>query len=243
VFASLFVVAGAHAVTSFGIEPAPLRFVQAFFFSVQTLATIGYGQIAPANLAANVLVAVEALVGLIFFSFVAGLVFSRFSRPIAKIIFSDRAVVAPYRGMRALMFRIVNQRDNQIVELEAKVLLSRRKQGGGSGDREFLALPLERDRVSFFPLSWTVVHPIDERSPLYGVSAEAFAESDAEILTLLNGFDETFSQNVHARSSYKPGEIVWGARFRTMFLPLEEDGVVAVDIRRLHEIDRVPLPS
>src|SRR5207247_2659885 len=125
VFAALYVAAGAHALTSFEGEALPLRLADAFFFSVHTLATIGYGNIVPVNTAANLLVTVESLIGLLGFSIVAGIVFARFARPTAQIIFSDRALIAPYRDKKAFMFRIVNQRSNQIVELEAKVLLTR----------------------------------------------------------------------------------------------------------------------
>src|SRR5438874_6861318 len=136
-----------------------------FFFSVETLATIGYGNIYPVNTAANVLVTVESLIGLLGFSIVAGIVFARFARPTAQIMFSDRALIAPYGDKTAFMFRIVNQRSNQLVELEAKVLLARRKRDGKSAaDREFIPLKLERDRVAFFPLAWTIVHPIDDFS-------------------------------------------------------------------------------
>ncbi len=237
-FAITYVACGAHALTAFENEPVPLRFVDAFFFSVQTLGTIGYGSIAPSNLAANIVVTIESLVGLVAFALVAGIAFARFSRPTAKIVFSDRAVVAPYRNINALMFRIVNQRSNQIVELEAKVLLSRRKKDGSShSDREFISLALERDRVVFFPLAWTIVHPIDEKSPLWRTDPKTFGACDPEVLILLNGFDETFSQLVHTRSSYKADEIVWAARFRNMFLPPDEDGDIRVDIRLLSEIE------
>ena len=237
VFAVLYVAAGAHALTGFGGERAMLRLVDAFFFSVHTLATIGYGNIAPANTAANVLVTVESLIGLLGFSIVAGIVFARFARPTAQIIFSDRAVIAPYRDKTAFMFRIVNQRSNQIVELEAKVLLARRKRDGKSAaDREFIPLKLERDRVAFFPLAWTIVHPIDDFSPLRTMSSEEVCSNAVEFLVLLNGFDETFSQTVHTRSSYTGDEIVCGAKFRTMFTS-DDDGDVAVDIRKLHEFD------
>lgn len=240
VFAVLYVACGAHALTGFEGQPAALHFVTAFFFSVHTLATIGYGSIAPVNLAANILVTLESLVGLLGFAMVGGFVFARFARPRASIMFSSSAIVAPYRGISGLMFRIANQKSNQIVELEAKVLLSRRKVGG-TADREFIQLGLERDRVAFFPLSWTVVHPIDEKSPFYGETESTFRRCEAEILILLNGFDETFSQTVHTRSSYKGDEIVWGAKFRSMFKPPREDGVISVDIHRLSEFERVTL--
>jgi inward rectifier potassium channel len=243
VFAVLFVAAGAHALTSFEGESAPLRLVDSFFFSVHTLATIGYGNIAPANTAANLLVTAESLIGLLGFSIVAGIVFARFARPTAQILFSDRALIAPYGDKTAFMFRIVNQRSNQIVELEAKVLLARRKRDGKSAtDREFIPLKLERDRVTFFPLAWTIVHPIDDFSPLRTMSEEELGSREAEFLVLLNGFDETFSQTVHTRSSYTGEELVCGAKFRSMFTSTDDDLEVAVDIRKLHEFDIVSGP-
>ncbi len=238
-FASAFVAAGPGSLTgSEGLTTVGQRFLQAFFFSIHTLATIGYGNVAPVTLAANILVAIESLTGLIAVAVIAGLSFARFSRPVADIIFSRNAIVAPYRGITALMFRIANRKDNQLVDMTAKVLLTRRKPGGGLTEREFLQLTLERDRVVFFPLSWTIVHPIDEQSPLWNVSEAELRASDPEILILLYGFDETFSQTVHARSSYRGDEFLWNARFRSMFRPPDERGVISVDIQLLHEIDR-----
>jgi inward rectifier potassium channel len=241
-FAALYVIAGAHALTGFENEPGPLRFRGAFFFSVHTLATIGYGNIAPQNVAANVLVTVESLVGLLGFAVVAGIVFARFARPTAQIMFSDRALISPYRDKTAFMFRIVNLRSNQLVELEAKVMLARRKRDSlTAAEREFLPLKLERDRVAFFPLAWTIVHPIDDFSPLRGMDEEALRNSDAEFLILLNGFDETFSQNVHTRSSYTGDEVVWGGKFKSMFNMRDEDGEMSIDIRKLHDFEVVPV--
>ena len=240
-FAAIYVLCGAHALTAFEGEAVPLRFVTGFFFSVHTLATIGYGSIAPANIAANVVVTIESLVGLLGFSLVAGIVVARFSRPRVKIVFSRNAIVAPYRGIKGLMFRIVNQRSNEIVQLEAQVLMARRKKGGSDTDREFLGLTLERPSVVFFPLAWTIVHPIDETSPLHGLTDQDLRRQQAEFLVLLNGFDETYSQTVHTRSSYVAEEVVWGAKFRSMFNPPRDDGTVSIDIRRIDEIDRVAL--
>jgi len=238
-FATAFYLEGPDAllgVTRFGAA----RWLDCFFFSVHTLATIGYGNITPANAAANVLVTIEALVGLLAFSVVAGIVFSRFARPVAQIAFSDNALIAPYKKTRALMFRIVNRKTNEIVELAATVLLTRRKRGV-DGEREYVPLKLERERVVFFPASWTIVHPIDDGSPLAGMSEAELRTCDAEFLILLNGFDETFSQTVHTRSSYKADEIVWGARFKPMFNAPKADGTLSVDIRKLSDYDRVPL--
>lgn len=236
-FAAAYVAAGPTALS--GAESLTLsgRFLQAFFFSIHTLATIGYGNVSPVTLAANILVAIESLTGLIAVAVIAGLSFARFARPVADILFSRNAIVAPYQQITALMFRIVNRKDNQLVDMSAKVLLTRRRQGGGLAEREFLALELERDRVVFFPLSWTIVHPINEQSPLWNVSEAEFQASDPEILILLYGFDETFSQTVHARSSYREAEILWNARFKSMFQPADEHGVISVDIRLLNELN------
>jgi inward rectifier potassium channel len=239
-FAGIYLMAGPHALAGTHATSEAGRFAATFFFSVHTLATIGYGSMTPASLAANIIVTFETLIGLVGVAVVTGISFARFSRPGARILFSRSALIAPYRGGRAFMFRIVNQRSNQLVEVAAKVLLSRRKRDGTSSlDREFVSLELERERVEFFPLAWTIVHPIDERSPLFDWTEEDLEECDAEFLILLNGFDETFSQTVHSRSSYKVSEVVWGARFVSMFEPMTGDGVIRVDIRKLDEIERV----
>jgi inward rectifier potassium channel len=239
IFATIYRLAGDGALTGMHGHTASARFGEAFFFSVHTLATIGYGSMTPANLLANIIVTVETLIGLVGVAVMAGISFARFSRPVARILFSERAVIAPYRGGRAFMFRIANQRSSQLIDLQAKVLLTRRKKDGSGADREFLQLALERDRVAFFPLTWTIVHPIDEQSPLRGWTGEDVVECDAEFLILLNAFEETFSQTVHSRSSYKAAEIVWGARFRSMFEPADERGVLAVNIHKLHDIEPV----
>jgi inward rectifier potassium channel len=239
IFALAYVACGTHALAGFYDDDASMRFPRAFFFSVETLATIGYGSIAPVTMPANIVMTVESLAGLLGFSLVAGIVFARFARPNAQIIFSEVAVIAPYREITAFMFRIVNQRSNEIVEMDAKVLLSIRRRDGAVNDREFLTLKLERDRVAFFPLSWTVVHPIDTASPLYGMTPQDLRDRQGEFLILINGFDETFSQNVHTRSSYKPDEVEWDAKFRSILNIPADDGNISIDVRKLHEFERL----
>ena len=237
-FAAGYVLCGPEALRGVdGVVPASPYFT-AFFFSVETLATIGYGNVAPNGLAANLLMTFEALTGLLAFALASGLVFARFSRPVAWIIYSRRALIAPYRDHSAFMFRIVNGRSNQLIEVNAKVSVSL----GRDGERRFHDLPLEREKVVLFPLSWTIVHPIDETSPLWGLSEQDLRDLDAEFFVVLEAIDETFAQQVHSRTSYKPSEIVWGAKFSDVFI--RRDGhALGIDISRLHDWRPAELPK
>ncbi len=235
-FGIAYLLCGSEALSGAGAELGVLR---PFFFSVQTFATIGYGHIHPVGLLPNIIVTLESIVGLLWLALATGLVFARFSRPIARIAFSDVAVIAPYKGITAFEFRIANERQNQIIELEAKVLCSRFAEAEGKRTRRFDALALERNKVSFFPLNWTIVHPIDEMSPLYGQTEKDFRESETEFLVLLTGIDETFSQTVHARSSYLFDEVVWNAKFGSIYNPAPDNGRLTIDMRRLHEFERL----
>jgi len=241
-FAAAFVACGPGQIMGATATSLGARLVEMFFFSVQTFATIGYGGMHPVGLAANVLVTLESLVGLLGFALATGILFSRFSQPTAKILFSRNAIIAPYHDFTAFEFRIANARSNELIQVEAKVLVSRIKKDG-SGNREFLNLKLERERVVFFPLTWTIVHPIDAESPLYGQSQEELIESGSEFLVLLTAIDDTFFQTVHARSSYKAEEVVCGARFANVFNPPTRGGVLSVDISHLDQIEKILPPA
>ena len=244
VFAFAYWLAGPDAI----VGPDPIhspfaRYLRDYFFSVQTLATIGYGHLSPRGLVPNVIVALESLIGLIGIALITGLSFARFARPAAGIRFSDHAVVAPYRGGKGFMFRVVNTHRSELVNASVRVMLARPKPGSGKDDRELIPIALERDSIVFFPLTWTIVHPVDERSPLHGADAETLKSWDAEFLIMLSALDETSNQIVHARSSYKWDEIVFGARFKTV-LGQREDGMFSVDARRLSAIEILePLAS
>ena len=212
-------------------------FQQALYFSIETFSTIGYGNIAPTTPSANAVVAVEAFTGLISVAMATGLLFARFSRPTADIIYSKRAIIAPYFNKTAFEFRITNARQNQIIDLTARVVLSRFEQIDGRAQRKYHSLALERDTVAFFPLSWTVVHPIDRSSPLFGWDAEMLKNSAAEFLILLTGHDETFVEQVHSRTSYTADEVLWNVRFVTMY-EKSTDGVT-IDVERLHKVEPV----
>ena len=238
-FASMYLAAGPAALIGTRPEMFGGRFSQAFFFSIQTFATIGYGQIGPNGFAANTLVTFEALVGLMSQALATGLLFARFSRPTASILFSQNAIIAPYGDGQSLQFRIANRRRNEIIQLEAQVLFSAMEADGrGSLVRRYKLLPLERNKVTFFPLSWTIVHPIDQASPLSGKMPGDLVATEAEVLVLLQGVDETFAQTVFARSSYRAEEIIWNQRFRSIFAQ-EQGKSLSVDISRLHDIEPV----
>jgi inward rectifier potassium channel len=240
VFAALYWLAGPEAIS--GAASSPLaRFEDCVFFSVQTLATIGYGKLVPATRAANVLVAVEALVGLLGFAILSALLFARFARPTAKIRFSSRAVIAPYQSGWALMFRLANMRNHDLTDVHAIVSFARWSDENGARRRRFDQLALERDFIIFMPLHWVVVHPVTDTSPLRGLTQESLAASDPEVVCLITADDETFAQTVHARCSYDKTDIVWGARFRDMYLPDAER--VTVDLGRLNDFESVPPPS
>jgi inward rectifier potassium channel len=246
-FATAYMACGANALVSNapGIEQHP--FLRAFFFSVETISTIGYGNVVPTGIAANLVVTVEALAGLTGFAMVTGLLFARFSRPTARVLFSRHAVIAPYQNGSALEFRVANARSNELIEVSAKVMFSRFEQVDGVRTRRYYPLPLERDGVVFLPLTWTVVHPIDENSPMRGETAESMLGSRAEVLVLLKAFDETFSTQVQTRTSFTPDELIWGARFANAFMTdaVERfvnnsgtDRKVAIDMRLFDKIER-----
>jgi inward rectifier potassium channel len=239
VFATLYVLCGPKALQTTSGSEFSSPFLKAFFFSVHTFSTIGYGNIVPAGLAANIVVSIESLFGLGGFALATGLLFARFSRPTAKILFSDSAIIAPYSGITAFQFRIINARSNQIIELAARVLLSKFESVDGNRIRKYYQLPLEREKVVFFPLAWTIVHPIDEKSPMYGCTQQELIASDAEFLILLTGIDETFSQTVHSRSSYRADELVWGARFSNLYVQDDDGHILGVDMGRFHNFEHI----
>jgi inward rectifier potassium channel len=193
------------------------RFLNAFFFSAHTLTTVGYGNIAPKTISSNVISSVEALIGLLVFALATGILFGRFSRPSARIGFSDYALVAPYEDRTSLQLRIVNRRPNALMEIEAIAILMMVEGEPGKLKRGFRPLTLERETIDFLALTWTIVHPIDESSPLFGKTEKDLIRAQAEVIVLIKGFDETFSQIVHARNSYRFDEIEWNAKFTPAF--------------------------
>jgi inward rectifier potassium channel len=240
VFVSYLVVNGAFATGYLvlgGIENArPGSFEDAFFFSVQTLATIGYGKMAPATLEANLLVAVEALLGLVGLAVTTGLVFARFSRPTARVLFSKVAVVTTYDGVPSLMFRMANARGSEIAEARLRFILVRNERTAeGDEVRRVHDLKLRRNEHGAFVLTWLAIHPIDAESPLHGQDAAALKASMSDFIVSLTGIDDGLAQTIHTRYAYRAEDVVWNARFADILSPGE--GRSIIDYTRFHEVE------
>lgn len=208
-----------------------------FLFSVQTIGSANYTVMTPKSVYANVVVSTEAFFGILNLAIVTGVVFARFSRPFARIVFSNVAVITPFDGVPTLMFRAANQRANQILNAEVSISLARQvTTREGMVMRRFEELKLVRSRTPLFGLSWTVMHAIDESSPLHGATREQLEESQVEIIVLLSGTDDTLSDIIYARHSYLPGEILWHRRFVDVLM-LTPTGRRLVDLHRFHETE------
>ena len=236
IFGLLYALLGAESLVDTSSTPTSSLILRGFFFSVQTFATIGYGTIHPVGIITNLLVTIESYYSMVVTALITGIIFARFARPIARIHFSRVAVIAPYRDINGFMFRLVNGRSNQLIEVGAKVMFTRFVEENGNIIRRFDLLELERKNIAFFPLAWTIVHPINEKSPLYDLTPEDLKKSDAEFLILLTATDETFAQVVHTRSSYKPEEIKFGYKFISIYNPAEEGETISINIKKLSAI-------
>lgn len=212
------------------------RFLIASFFSAQTLTTVGYGSLYPLSAIVSLVASVEALTGLMSFAIFTGLMYGRFSKPAHGIRFSKNMVYAPYKQGFALMFRIANERNHNLTELEARVLMSIIVYEHGKGTRKYQVLELENNRINYFPLNWTLVHYIDEKSPLTGMSREDFEGTEMEMLVMIKGYNETAAQSFHAKSSYTVSEIVWNARFRLPY-HFRDDGVTVFELNKIDEYE------
>lgn len=246
----LLLIAGAYLAvnvvfaTLFFLQPGsitnarPGYFRDAFFFSVETFGTIGYGVLAPGSDYANILMTVETLVGLTFVALTTGVMFARISRPTARVLFANVAVVTPHDGVPTLMVRIGNERPNQILEAEVSVTLLREESSiEGRRMRRFYDLRLERAHTPTFALSFTVMHKIDAASPLYGHNAVSLDAIGAELLMTVTGLDETSAQALHARHSYLPDDLRFGHAYADIF-GLMKDGRRAIDYGRFHMTER-----
>ncbi|MDZ4822322.1 MAG: ion channel [Flavobacteriales bacterium] len=210
-------------------------FLDCFYFSTQTFTTVGYGAIAPRGIMASSVASLEAFTGVLTFAIATGLLYARFSKPKANLKYSHRAVVAHFQDGQALMFRLANQRSNVLMEMKARAIVTMHD-SSTSNARQYFQLKLEIDTVIFLALSWTLVHKLDENSPLYGLSLEDLRKRDAEIMVLISAFDDTFNQTVHSRHSFIANEIIWNAKFKKAFR-VDDDGDVELDLGLMDEYE------
>ncbi|MEO1341190.1 MAG: ion channel [Cyanobacteria bacterium J06635_13] len=216
-------------------------FADAFFFSVQTITSIGYGSMYPTTTYANILVTIEAFVGTVITALVTGLAFAKFTQPTAKVVFSKVAAISSYNGVPTLMLRAANQRRNQILEAEVRLYLMRDEISlEGQYMRRFYLLKLLRDRTPRFTLSWTLMHQVNEDSPLWGATPESLVKTRSMLVASLNGIDETVSQWLHAPHSYDASDIVWGYRFADIIQQTSENHFY-IDFARFHDLEAVEI--
>ena len=236
-FASIYLAIGLEHLTGIYGQSLTDKFIEAFFFSAQTITTLGYGRVAPVGILANIAAAAESMLGLLTFALGTGLMYGRFSKPTATIKYSNYAVIAPYRDINGFMFRVVNPKKNQLVEVEINLTLSLKNPE--SETREFFNLEVEREKVAFFPTMWTIVHPVNENSPLHKLNNMELIARDAEFIAMIKAFDESFSQTVYSRSSYKAEEVKWGEKF--VYLIEREGSGLVVDVSRIDETYKIDL--
>lgn len=237
VFATIYTLVGVEHLTSIeNLSPFD-QFMEAFFFSAQTITTLGYGRVAPIGYMANSVAAIESMLGLLTFALATGLLYGRFSKPKPNIKYSSHAVIAPYRDINGFMFRLLNPHDNQLLEAEVTVSLSLLR--SNSELRDFYQLELERSSVVFLPSVWTIVHPISHESPLFKLTEDQLLLKDAEFIIILKAFDESFSQTIYSRTSYKASEIRWREKFT--YIITQENGGITVDVSRLDESEKIEL--
>lgn len=241
IFASLYYLVGYQ---DFGnlhhVSPAN-DFIDLFFFSAQTITTVGYGYVYPKSIAASTIAAIESMLGLLGFALATGILYGRFSRPKAEILYSNSMLVSPYRGITGLMFRVANSKQNELIEVEAQVVIA--MTNPETQNRMFLPLSLERTKINFLPLNWTIVHPIDENSPIYGYSSGDFEKSDVEVIILITAINDTYSQAVFSRISYKYNEIIHGAKFTPMVSDGNHKGRIVINLGQLHDYEMAELPE
>jgi inward rectifier potassium channel len=243
VFAGIYYLIGIHHLNGVNAGSSVKNFTEVFFFSAQTFTTVGYGRISPVGFAASAVSTLEAFVGLLSFALATGLFYGRFARPQAFLKFSNNALIAPYRNGTAFMFRLAPYKNNNLSDVEVKVTLAISTEENGKLTDKFFDLELEFSKINGLSLSWTIVHPIDDKSPFYGLNKSDIANTDMEIMVYLKAFDSVFSNNVVTRTSYISSEIVWGAKFRMMFHPDDDKSKTILTIDKLNEFDRVALPE
>ncbi len=219
---------GIEATTSLG------KYFELFFFSSQTFATVGYGRVNPATNWASFLAALDAFWGVLYIAIVTGLLYGRFSKPVPKIMFADKGIVSPYKEGMAFMFRVANKLNHQLQNAEARLIASFLVEENGHNTRQYFELELERKEIIFFATSWTIVHPITESSPFWGITQLEFGNMEPEFMIQLKVYDQSYSQDTFANTSYRKEEIVWNAKYDTLFF--NKENINYVDYKNFNHV-------
>lgn len=240
-FALIYYAIGTEYLNGFEVQEKFLSpFWVAFFFSIQTSTTVGYGHISPLGGLTNTVASLEALLGLMMFAIITGLLYGRFSRPSPKILFSKNILISPYLDINGLMFRLINERNSHLINVKANVVLSRNEiTETGTVTRKYYTLPLERNELMFFSTSWTIVHPITEDSPLYRETEGSLVASDTEIVIAIEGVNDMYADPVHVRMSYLYNEFLWGNKFSGVLS--DDDTTYVVDLNKIDDMTNASL--
>lgn len=235
-YTAIFIAVGTAEFTGMLTDNTWLIFREMFYFSTETFSTVGYGRVNPVGGLANFFAAADALTGSLFYALVTGLLYGRFSKPRANLEFTKHALISPYRNITGLMFRFVSMKnDHSLTDLEVRVNLSILEEENGKSTYKFYNLPLERTRVDSLPMNFTVVHPIDEDSPLYGLTLEDMRNADFEIYVLVKAYDDGFSSNVLQRTSYTYNEVIFNAKFVQMYRESDDGNTTIVELNKLNK--------
>ena len=241
-FASIYYFLGTEYLAGMNASTEAEKFGEAFFFSTQTFTTVGYGRISPTGFLTSAISSVQALMGLLSFAVATGLMYGRFSQPKAYIRFSDHAVIAPYKSGIALMFRLAPYKNTIHTDAECRLTLGMQLEENGKTTNNFFSLDLEIDKINALTLSWTLVHPITENSPLFNLKEEDYGKITGELIVFVKAFDDMFSNTVVTRTSYSFREIIHGARFLPMFSRNPAHNVTVLDLSKLNHYEKVALP-
>ena len=236
VFATAYWIIGVDGINGSEEMGSSHDFWKAFFFSTQTITTVGYGALSPANSAISIVAAMESFIGLLGFAIATGLLYGKFSRARARLIFSENALVSPYNEIKGIMVRLANSKASQIINVEASMIFAYREEDKAGTVRKFYALPLELSRINTLATSWTLVHPLDEESPLKDLTPDDMLKSDAELIIQIDGFDVTYNQPVNTRRSYKAEDFVWNAKF-IRILGNDSSGTSTVRLDKLSDYE------
>jgi inward rectifier potassium channel len=237
IFAWAYYVIGYHHFGGLDATGPGQQFMDLFFFSAQTITTLGYGHIYPVGNAASIAAAVESLLGLLTFAVATGILYGRFSKPRAHLLYSRNILISPYRGGKGIMFRIANRKRYELIESEASLTMT--INNPETNRRDFFNLKLEISRINFLALSWTIVHPLDEESPLYGLTKKDLEERDVEFIILIKAINDTYSQTVYSRNSYKAEELVENARFKSLTPKANKQGRLELVVTDIHHYDLI----